>query len=239
MTAVNGEWSFEAMAEFRDRGIKINAVKGKGNRLLLGVTGGIASGKTIVANMLEELGALKIDFDLLARQVVEPGKPAFRKIVDYFGEQILQQDGTLDRKKLSKIVFRDLEKRKKLESFTHPPIYKEFLKQVNEITEKDPEAIIQAVVPLLIESDLQYMFDRLLVVYIPQEQQVERLVERDGISKEEAADMLKAQLPIDEKLEYADFVVDNQGSSEETRKQVEDIWQTIKKVQRQRATSSN
>lgn len=227
------------MAEFRDRGIKINAVKGKGNRLLLGVTGGIASGKTIVANMLEELGALKIDFDLLARQVVEPGKPAFRKIVDYFGEQILQQDGTLDRKKLSKIVFRDLEKRKKLESFTHPPIYKEFLKQVNEITEKDPEAIIQAVVPLLIESDLQYMFDRLLVVYIPQEQQVERLVERDGISKEEAADMLKAQLPIDEKLEYADFVVDNQGSSEETRKQVEDIWQTIKKVQRQRATSSN
>lgn len=225
------------MAEFRDRDIQINALKGKGNCLLLGVTGVIASGKTTVANMLEELGALKIDFDLLARQVVEPGKPAFRKIVDYFGEQILQQDGTLDRKKLARIVFRDFEKKTKLESFTHPPIYEEFLKQVSEITEKDPEAIVQAVVPLLIELDLQYMFDKLLIVYIHQEQQVERLVERDGISREEAAGMLKAQLPIDEKLEYADFVVDNQGSVEQTRKQVEDIWQILKKVQRQRATS--
>jgi dephospho-CoA kinase len=232
VTAVNGEWSSEAMATFHDRHIETMALKGKDNRLVLGVTGGIASGKTIVANMLEELGALKIDFDLLARQVVEPGKPAFRQIVDYFGKQVLQEDGTLDRKKLSKIVFQDVEKRKKLENFTHPPIYEEFLKQVNEITEKDSEAVIQVVVPLLIESDLQYMFDRLLVVYIPQEQQIERLVKRDGISNEEAADMLKAQLPIDEKLEYADFVVDNQGSVQETRKQVEDIWQILKKVQK-------
>ena len=208
------------------------SLRERGNPWLLGVTGGIASGKTIVASMLEELGAPIIDFDLIARQVVEPGKPAFKQIVDYFGKQILLEDGTLDRKKLSKSVFQDLEKRKKLESFTHPRIYEAFLKQVNEITEKGSEAVIQVVVPLLIESNLQYMFDRLLVVYIPQEQQIERLVERDGISREEAADMLKAQLPIDEKLGYADFVVDNQGSVEETRKQVEDIWQTLKKVQK-------
>jgi dephospho-CoA kinase len=232
VTAVNGEWSSEAMAKFQDRHIETKALKGKDNRLLLGVTGGIASGKTTVANMLKELGASTIDFDLIARQVVEPGKPAFRQIVDYFGKQVLLEDGTLDRKKLSKIVFQDLEKRKKLEDFTHPPIYEEFLKQVSEITDKDPGAIVQVVVPLLIESNLQYMFDKLLVVYIPQEQQIERLVERDGISREETADMLKAQLPIDEKLEYADFVVDNQGSVEETRKQVEDIWQILKKVQK-------
>jgi dephospho-CoA kinase len=208
------------------------ALKGKDKCLLLGVTGGIASGKTIVANMLEELGALKIDFDLIARQVVEPGKRAFRQIVDYFGKQVLGEDGTLDRKKLARIVFQDFEKKKKLESFTHPPIYEEFLKQVSEITDKDPGAIVQVVVPLLIELNLQYMFDRLLVVSIPQDKQIERLVERDGISREGAANMLKAQLPIDEKLEYADFVVDNQGSVEETRKQVEDIWQILKKVQK-------
>jgi dephospho-CoA kinase len=212
-------------------------IRGKDNRLLLGVTGGIASGKTAVSDVLQELGAPMIDFDLIARQVVEPGKPAFEKIVDYFGKQVLKEDGALDRKKLSKIVFRDLEKRKKLEAYTHPPIYEEFLKQVNEIAEKDPGAIIQVVVPLLIELNLQYMFHKLLVVRIPQEQQVERLARRDGISKEEAANILKAQLPIDEKVGYADFVVHNEGSIEETRKQVEDIWERLKKLQREGSTS--
>jgi dephospho-CoA kinase len=213
------------------------ALKRKDHCLLLGVTGGIASGKTAVAHMLKELGAPLIDFDLLARQVVEPGKPALQKIVDYFGKQILQEDGALDRKKLSKIVFQDLQKRKRLESFTHPPIYEAFLKQVNAIADKDPAAIIQAVVPLLIESDLQHVFDKVLVVYIPRELQVKRLVERDGISDEAAASMLKAQLPIEEKLGYADFVVHNEGPLEETRKHVEDIWLELKKLQGEKARS--
>ncbi|MBN1841925.1 MAG: dephospho-CoA kinase [Deltaproteobacteria bacterium] len=212
-------------------------IRGKDNRLLLGVTGGIASGKTAVSDVLQELGVPLIDFDLIARQVVEPGRPAFEKIVDYFGKQVLKEDGALDRKKLSKIVFRDLEKRKKLEAYTHPPIYEEFLKQVNEIAEKDPGAIIQVVVPLLIELNLQYMFHKLLVVHIPQEQQVERLAKRDGISKEEAANILKAQLPIDEKVGYADFVVHNEGSIEETRRQVEDIWERLRKLQKEGSTS--
>jgi dephospho-CoA kinase len=213
------------------------ALKRKDHCLLLGVTGGIASGKTAVAHMLKELGAPMIDFDLIARQVVEPGKPALQKIVDYFGKQILQEDGTLDRKKLSSIVFQDLEKRKKLEGFTHPPICEAFLKQVNEITDKDPAAIIQAVVPLLIEKNLQSMFDKVLVVYVPQEQQIERLTRRDSISKEEAAHMLRAQLPIDEKLQYADFVVRNEGSMEETRRQVEEVWCDLKKLQGKRPRS--
>ncbi|MCK4390144.1 MAG: dephospho-CoA kinase [Desulfobacterales bacterium] len=207
-------------------------IKGKDNRLLLGVTGGIASGKSTVAHMLKEMGAPIIDFDLIARQVVEPGKPAYKQIIEYFGKQVLQEDGSLDRKKLSKIVFRDFEKRKKLESFTHPPIYEEFLKQVNWIAEKDPEAIIQVAIPLLVESNLQYMFHKLLIVYIPEEQQIARLIERDGISKEEAANILKAQLPIDEKVGYADFVIHNEGSVEETKKQVEHVWQTLKKLQK-------
>jgi dephospho-CoA kinase len=201
----------------------------------MGVTGGIASGKTVVANMLEELGAPLIDFDLLARQMVEPGKPAFTQIVDYFGKEVLRQDGALDRKKLSKIVFQDTEKRKQLEGFTHSPIYEAFLKGVNAITEKDPAAIIQAVVPLLIEKHLQAIFDKILVVYVPEDQQIERLTQRDGISEEEATHMLKAQLPIDEKLAHADFVVHNEGSMEETRKQVEEIWLELKRLQGEKA----
>ncbi len=199
--------------------------------MLLGVTGGVASGKSTVAHMLEQLGAPIVDSDVIARQVVEPGKPAWKQVVDYFGKQILQKDGNLDRKKLSKIVFRDFEKRKKLESFTHPLIYDAYVKQANEIMEKDPEAIIQVVVPLLIELKLQYMFHKIVVVYIPQELQVERLAERDGISREEAANMLKAQLPIEEKLEYADFVIHNEGSLDETKKYVDDLWQSLKRLQ--------
>ena len=200
-----------------------------GKAVLLGVTGGIACGKTVVANMLEELGAVLIDLDLIARQVVEPGKPALRETIDYFGREVLQEDGTLNRKKLSGLVFSDSEKREKLEGFTHPHIFEELLKQVNDVTAKDP--IIQVVVPLLIEKSLQSLFDKVLVVHITPDLQIKRLVERDGISKEEAANMLKAQMLTEEKLAHADFVVHNKGSIEDTRRQVEEIWQALKKLQ--------
>jgi dephospho-CoA kinase len=207
------------------------------NVLLLGVTGGIASGKTAVAHMLEELGAPIIDFDVLARQVVEPGEPALKDIVDYFGKQVLQEDGSLDRKRLSNIVFRDMEKRKKLESFTHPRISEEFVRHVNKIAEKTPGAIIQVVIPLLIELNMQHRFHKLMVVYIPEELQIERLTERDGISRKEATTILKAQMPIEEKVRYADYVIHNERSLEETRRQVEDVWQTLKNVQKQKGES--
>lgn len=207
---------------------QLEAIRGKGDRLLLGVTGGIASGKSTVADMLGELGAPVIDLDVIARQVVEPGRPAYEEIVGYFGRQVLEEDGSLDRKRLSSIVFRDIEKRKKLEGFTHPRILEEFAIQVADIANKRPGAIIQGVVPLLIELNLQYVFHKVLLVYIPQEIQIERLVKRDGISKEEAANILKAQLPIDEKLGYADFVIHNDKSIEETRKQVKELWETLK-----------
>ena len=208
----------------------IETLKGKDNPLLLGVTGGIASGKTTVTDMLKALGIPVIDFDVIARKVVEPGTDALEKIVDYFGKQVLKEDGTLDRKKLSGIVFRDFEKRKKLESFTHPPIYEEFFKQVNEIAGKEPNTIVAVVAPLLIELNFQYMFDKLLVVYIPQEDQIRRLVERDKISEAEAANILKSQLPIDEKVGYADYVIKNENSIEETRKQVEEVFKSLKKI---------
>lgn len=206
-------------------------IRGRDGRLLLGVTGGIASGKTSVAEMLREMGAPVIDFDVLAREVVQPGQPAFQDIVSYFGTRVLQEDGRLDRKKLSGIVFNDLEQRKKLESFTHPRIMEGFINQLDEIAAKEAKPIIQAVVPLLLELNLQYLFHKLLVVYVPPEVQIERLTARDGISPEEAAAILKAQLPIDDKVSYADFVIDNQGSLEETKKQVERLWTKLKELQ--------
>jgi dephospho-CoA kinase len=206
--------------------------KGKGNPLLVGVTGGIACGKTTVSKMLEELGAPVIDFDLIARQVVEPGTPALAKIVDYFGRQVLQSDGSLDRRKVSDLVFRDMEKRKVLESFTHPPIYEEFFNQVRAITEKDPDAIIQVAVPLLIELNLSYLFDAVVVVHIPAEEQIRRLSERDGISTEDAANILNAQLPIEEKKAFASYLINNEGNLEETRKQVESLWEDLKQLRK-------
>lgn len=205
----------------------------KDNRLLLGVTGGIASGKSTVSAMLEELGSPIVDFDQLAREVVEPGEPAYDRIVDYFGGQVVAEDGTLDRKALSDIVFKDMEKRKKLESFTHPAIFDRFAERVNGIAARDPNAVIQVAVPLLLELNLQYMFHKILVVHIPAEEQVRRLAERDGISSEEAENILKAQLPIDEKTGYADFVIDNRRTLEETRRQVEALWKGIQDLQRE------
>lgn len=213
---------------------QVEAIRGNDGRLVLGVTGGIASGKSTVSKMLEDLGAPLIDFDVISRQVVEPQEPAWREIVDYFGKQILKKDGRLDRKMLSKIVFRDMEKRKKLESFTHPRIQAAFVEQVSSIAQKKAGAIIQVAVPLLIELNLQYLFHKLLLVYAPRETQVERLIARDGISREEALNMLKSQLPIDEKLGYADFVIHNDKALDETERQVRELWSKLRQLQSQR-----
>ncbi len=215
---------------------EIEAMRGNDNRLLLGVTGGIASGKTTVANMLKDLGAPIVDFDLIARQVVAPGQPALKDIVDYFGKQVLNEDGTMDRKKVSDIVFRDFEKRKKLESFIHPRMGEIVNRQINDYAARDPKAIIQVVVPLMIELNLQWRYHKLLLVYLPPEKQIERLAERDGISKEEAANILKSQLAIEEKLGYADFVIHNDHSLDETRKQVGELWETLRKIQEEKVT---
>jgi dephospho-CoA kinase len=211
----------------------LEKIRGRDNRLLLAVTGGIASGKSTVSKMLEEMGAPLIDFDVLARNVVEPGKPAWEEIVGFFGKEILQEDGVIDRKRLSAVVFGDMEKRKKLEGFTHPRIFEEFYRRVDEITAKDPNAIIQVGIPLLIELNLQYRFHKTLLVYIPREKQVERLMKRDSISREAAENILKAQLPIDEKIGYADYIIHNEGTLEETRIQVETVWVQLKEARRE------
>ncbi len=209
----------------------------KNNALILGVTGGIACGKSTVADMLEELGAGTIDFDLLARQVVAPGTPALKRIAEYFGADILQKDGTLDRKKLSGIVFQDNEKRKKLESFTHPAINEEYFRQIHALEEKGRGTVIQAVIPLLFEFNLQDMADKILVVYLPREKQIERLILRDGISAAQAERMIDTQMPIDEKVRQADFVIRNEGDIEDTRRHVGILWESLRSLSADRKSS--
>jgi len=209
-------------------------ISGSSKCLLLGVTGGIASGKTVVSGMLGAMGAKTIDFDILAREVVEPKKPAWKDIVQHFGENVLMEDNTIDRKKLSDIVFKDGKKRKELESVTHPRIGAEFVKRVKSIAAKNKKAIIQAVVPLLIEGDMLGLFDKLLVVYVPAEVQIERLMARDKISRDQAVNILSSQLPIDEKVKFADFVIHNDRSLDKTRTQVEEIWEALLKIQKEK-----
>jgi dephospho-CoA kinase len=199
-------------------------VSGDTRTLLVGLTGGIASGKSVVADMLEEMGAQKIDFDALARRVVAPGEPAWREIVEHFGDQVLHRDRSIDRRRLGEIVFADRSQRAVLERLTHPRIRDEFVRDVREINDRNPGSIIVAVVPLLVENGMQFMFDHVVVVFAPSPLQVARLVRRDGLSRDAADTRLAAQLPIEEKLSVADTVIDNSGSLEDTRRQVEELW---------------
>jgi dephospho-CoA kinase len=215
----------------------INRLRGTDNRLLLGVTGSIATGKTTVAAMLEELGARTIDFDVLSRVVVEPGKPAWNDIVAFFGKQVLREDQTLDREKLRDIIFKDMEKKKKLESFQHPRIGEEFMELVKQYAGEDPNAIIQVVVPLLIEVNMHPLFHNILMVYASEEEQKKRLMHRDGSSEEMAMNMIRSQLSVEEKKGFCDLIIDNSGSLEETRKQVEKLWQKLKGIQSERKGS--
>jgi len=194
---------------------------------VLGVTGGIASGKSTVSALLVELGAPLIDFDVLARLVVEPGRPALQAIVAHFGKMVLHADGTLDREKMATLVFNNPDQRRKLEALTHAPIFAEYRRQIKRLTTEHPGAIIQAGVPLLMEMNLQTLFTKVLLVYASPDQQVARLRARDGISKTAALKMIASQLPIDEKLTRADYVIDNGGTEAETRLQVKELWHKL------------
>ncbi|EFK09665.1 dephospho-CoA kinase [delta proteobacterium NaphS2] len=210
---------------------KIESIRGAiPNGLVAGLTGVIASGKSTVSSKLAQLGARLIDFDLIARQVVEPGKPAYNDAVKFFGTQVCQEDGTLDRKKISDIVFKDMEKRKKLEGFTHPRIYEEFFRQLKEIGDDDPAAIVIVDIPLLVELNLMYLFQKIIVVSVSPKTQKRRLMERDGIDEAEASRIIASQLPVKEKTGFADWVIENDGSMEETVDQVERLCEELKRL---------
>jgi dephospho-CoA kinase len=195
--------------------------------LNVGFTGGIASGKSTVAKMFQEKGAYLIDFDKLAHFVEEPDQQAWKAIVDFFGSDILNEDRTINRVKLGLLVFTDREKLSKLNGIVHPAIFDEWKRRREDIRERNPQAIVISDVPLLIEVGMQKMFDVVVLVHASPEDQIERLIERNGLSREDAVRRLSSQMPIDEKRAYADIVIDNHDSLEVTRRIVNDVWKDI------------
>jgi len=197
--------------------------------LIVGLTGGVASGKTTVSQVLKEEGAYIIDADRIARELVRPHAPAWKKLVRAFGKEILREDGSIHRKKLADKVFADLGQRKLLNQILHARIRKEMEQKAKEIGQKDPEAIVVIDAPLLVELGDHRQMDKLIVVTSTQKQQIERLRERDGISPEEALRMFASQMPVEDKAKLADFVIQNKGSFQETRKKTREIFQELKR----------
>jgi dephospho-CoA kinase len=186
--------------------------------LKIGLTGGIASGKSTVAALLEAAGAALVDTDLIAREMVEPGHPGLSAIRDVFGPEVLTGDGSLDRRKLRAAVFADDAKRRRLEAILHPLIRTRVLERINAL--RDAPYVVIAV-PLLVETNFAELVDRVLVVDVPVEVQLARLVARDGISRGEAEAMIAAQADRETRLAHAHDVIDNSGDPATTRAEVE------------------
>ncbi|WP_028609996.1 dephospho-CoA kinase [Paenibacillus harenae] len=192
----------------------------------IGLTGGIASGKSTVARMLAARGALLVDADQVAREVVLPGEPALGAIASTFGQAVLEADGSLNRKALGEIVFRDKTLLAKLEAITHPAIRERMQRRIHSYEEQDPNRLIVADIPLLFETGQQNLYEGVMVVYVPADLQRTRLMERDAVSKEEAERRISLQMDIERKKLLADWVIDNGGTLAETEQQIDDFWKS-------------
>ncbi len=196
--------------------------------LRVGLTGSIAVGKSFVSQVLAELGCRVVDADELARRVVEPGSEGLRAVVGAFGEEVLKDDGTLDRAKLGALVFGDEARRALLNSLLHPLIMAAQDELLRRWEEEDPRGIGVVDAALLIESGGYKRFDKLIVVHCRPEAQLERLMKRNDLSREEAERRVAAQMPQEEKLRYADFAVDTTGGFEEARRRTEEVFHTLR-----------
>lgn len=188
----------------------------------IGLTGGIASGKSTVATMLKKRGYTIIDADVVAREVVEVGESAYDQIVDHFGTEILQQDKTIDRKKLGSIIFHNDKERMVLNSIVHPAVRKRMNERKNAAITSGKKTIIMDI-PLLFESKLTHLVDKTIVVFVNEDIQLQRLMKRDNLSRKDAQARLNAQIPLIKKKQMADAVIDNSGSLNETERQLEQI----------------
>lgn len=190
--------------------------------LVIGLTGSIASGKSTVSRMFDEWEIPVIDADQISRDVVRPGEPAYEDIVHVFGKDVLFEDGTLDRKKLGKVIFSSKERRKELNDIVHPRVREEMIRRRESYKEENYKAVVLDI-PLLYESGLTDYVERVLVVAVDEETQLQRLMERDGSSREDARERIASQIPVSRKAEMADAVIDNNGTEEESFRQLRDI----------------
>lgn len=198
----------------------------------LGLTGGIACGKSTVAQMLSQKGALVIDADQLAREVVLPGEPAWTGIVKWLGEEILLENGHLDRSKIGKRVFKDESARQRLNALIHPRVRDLFLIQSRELAQSHPQKIQVWDVPLLYEAGMVDLVDYVLVVASLKEHQIRRLLERDGLAREESLQRISAQMDLQKKVDAADFVLANDNTRKFLQTQVDLFWEKLQKIRR-------
>jgi dephospho-CoA kinase len=193
----------------------------------IALTGGIASGKSTVARMLQEKGAFIIDADVVARKVVEPGTPCWHELRSFLEPRFFDASGRLDRRALREAIVRDPDIKRRLESIVHPAIVSEMNARWERSISEDPNRIVIFDVPLLFEVNLQHRFDFIIVVYVPQPIQRERLALREKISPQEAQELIKLQKDIELKKALASFVITNEGSIEETAQQVDLLWSQL------------
>lgn len=195
--------------------------------MIIGLTGGIASGKSTVSLLLKEKGAVIIDADKVAKKIMEPGKPAWTQVVEYFGKEILKGGQEIDRKKLGNIVFSNQKQLEVLNRITHPKIVKEIKKQL-EYYKKSSERVIILDGALLLEIGLNALVDEVWLVAVDEKIQLERLLARDiGLDEKAAMDRINSQMPLKQKLKYADRVIDNSGSIKNTNIQLDKIWREM------------
>ena len=194
---------------------------------VVGLTGGIASGKSTVSGLFHDAGAVVIDADAVARQVVAPGMPAWHAIKSVFGEKVVRPDGTLNRPLLGDLVFKDKHLRRQLEGIIHPQVRDVMDREVSSIIASFPEKLIIKDIPLLFEAGMVDGLAEIIVVYVPAEIQLKRLMERDGIGMDAAQRRIEAQMPIEEKRRLATLVIDNSGDITQTKLQVMRIYDNL------------
>ncbi|QQZ59100.1 dephospho-CoA kinase [Paenibacillus sonchi] len=195
--------------------------------MIMGLTGGIASGKSTVSAMFVDKGARLVDADVIAREVMLPGHPVLAAAVQQFGEDILLPDGTLNRARLGEIVFNNSEARQKLNDLTHPAIRREIKNRMYALEQEDPQRLTLVDIPLLYESELDNLFEEITVVYVPRELQLARLMERSGLTLQQAEGRLQAQMDIELKRSRANYVIDNSRDLAYAKQQVDVLWDRL------------
>lgn len=207
--------------------------------IIVGLTGGLGAGKTTIAGLFQDCGAKIIDADQLARDVVKPGKPAWKDITKLFGDRVLCSDKTLNRQSLAQIVFQDPSQLKTLQDIIHPRIAREQAKSTKAIRQIDPHAIILYDAALLIEAGAHRRMDHVIVVKADRATQIARVAHRDGLTKAETLRRIRAQMPLRQKLHYADTVLDGSWPRSRLRPVVKSLYRTYQEEIRQRNLHSN
>ena len=205
--------------------------------LLVGLTGGIGSGKSLAASFFKELGAHIIDADQLSRDLVHPGQTALKEIVNYFGKNILDSTGDPNRRKLAKIVFQDSKKKSVLEEILHPKIFKKEQEVFLKICTKDPLAIVIIDAALLIESGNYKHVNKVIVVRSSEESQIQRILSRNAVSFDEAVARIKNQMSLEEKIKYADFILDNNMQQEDLKHKVQELFPQLLNISKKLVNS--